>query len=69
MFSLIHKIVTSSLFKFILRFLASLASAIAVISGYLFFVSINIKDKEDEVITEKKSENKEEKFTEEKEAE
>lgn len=49
MFKLIYNIFTSPFFKVFFKIIASLASAIAVISGYLFFVNRNIvKSRQDD---------------------
>ncbi len=52
MLNLLNKMFKSRAFKILLRVIASLASAIAVISGLLFFLSLSSKEKEDEVTVE-----------------
>ncbi|MBU3916357.1 hypothetical protein KKA14_12555 [bacterium] len=53
---LIQSFLASSSFKLLLKLLASFASAIVVISGYLLFISMNSKNDEDESREEKKTE-------------
>lgn len=55
MFRLIYRLLTSPFVKFLFKFIASLTSAIAVISGYLFFVNMNTKSR-DEELNESKNE-------------
>jgi hypothetical protein len=47
MLNLLSKVFKSRAFKIMVRIIASLASAIVVISGLLFFMSLGSKDKED----------------------
>ncbi len=56
MLKLIHTIFTSSVFKLFIRFLASLASAIAVISGYLIYLNMLAKNKEEDVVKDEELE-------------
>ncbi|MBT7155991.1 MAG: hypothetical protein HN945_26390 [Deltaproteobacteria bacterium] len=48
MLKLIARLFPLRAIKLFLRFLASLASAIVIVSGYLFFISNNGRDREDE---------------------
>lgn len=49
MFQLIKGIFTSRILRFLFRLVASLASAVLVVSGYLFFLSVNERHKEDDI--------------------
>ncbi len=49
MFKFIYRFFTSPFVKFVFKFIASLASALAVISGYLFFVNMNTKGRDEEI--------------------
>lgn len=53
MLNLFNRIFKSKAFKTLLRIIASLASAIVVLSGLLFFMSLNSKEKEEESIAGK----------------
>ncbi len=55
MLKIIKRILSSSSFKLILKLIASFASAIAVISGYLLFISMSTKN-ENELFEEEKPE-------------
>ncbi len=48
MLKLIYNIFTSPFVKVLFKFIASLASAIAVISGYLVFVNRNYKGRQED---------------------
>ena len=43
MFRLLFKILSSRLFKLLFRMIGSVASALLVISGYLFYLNLNSK--------------------------
>lgn len=58
MVQLFNKFFLIKTIKLILRLLASLASAILLVSGYLFFISITSKSKDNDTF-EKDSTNKE----------
>lgn len=49
MMKLLHGFFTSSAFRLLIRIIASLASAIVVVSGYLFFVNLSSRTREDEL--------------------
>lgn len=50
MFRLTAKLIPFRLIKLILKFIASLASAIMVVSGYLFFISNTDRSRETEIV-------------------
>lgn len=47
MLKLLQRIFTSKVVKVIVRIIASFASAIVVVSGYLFIVNMNERDREE----------------------
>lgn len=49
MINFIHKIFTSRFLKIVVRIIASLASAIVVVSGYLFFINMQARHKDGEL--------------------
>ena len=48
MLKVIYRVFTSTPVKIVVRIIASFASAIVVVSGYLFLVNMSIRGKEDE---------------------
>ena len=65
MFKLIYKFLTSPFFKILFKIIASLASAIAVISGYLFFVNMSSKHRQEDTESKEFEEEDEEEDVEE----
>ncbi len=52
MFKLVYKFLSSPFLKILFKIIASLASAIAVISGYLFFVNMSSKHRQEDTENE-----------------
>jgi len=50
MFQIIKGIFTSRILRLLFRLITSLASAVLVVSGYLFFLSVNERNRDDDNI-------------------